>query len=305
MPNSVLSGFSVGRPTALIIDMSASGTTITPIIDGYELKSGIVSSLNGGNTLDIAYEQQIEQLLHRNIPPWYQKALPTTSSSSSSISQPSSTIPVYTSSSSITSSTPLLTQILPSLSTSFQAYHRRIGVQDIKHLFAYLPTQSTALFPSENQTIDYLVSNGMGSVPSSYELPDGTVLEPSYTLCGEIVDRVYFPQSHTVSSISTDSLQISQTGQKRSRTLLQQDRQLQQLQQQQQQCILDKKMICFEEENLSDLIYLSLSKVDVDVRKELLSNLHFVGGCSLIKGVASRVSKELNEILPSQFKVNA
>lgn len=49
--NPVLSSFSMGRPTSLVVDSGGDGTTITAVHDGYVLKKGIVRSPVGGHLL--------------------------------------------------------------------------------------------------------------------------------------------------------------------------------------------------------------------------------------------------------------
>lgn len=58
-----------------------------------------------------------------------------------------------------------------------------------------------------------------------------------------------------------------------------------------------------DEESLSDLVFLCVSQCDVDVRRELLGNIHIVGGGSRIDGIAQRLAYELTEIVPSHIKV--
>lgn len=45
MSSATLSGFSAGRPTCMVVEVGASGTTITPVIDGYTIKKALVRSL--------------------------------------------------------------------------------------------------------------------------------------------------------------------------------------------------------------------------------------------------------------------
>lgn len=49
--NPVLSSFSMGRPTSLVIDSGGDGTTISAVHDGYVLKKGIIRTPVGGHLL--------------------------------------------------------------------------------------------------------------------------------------------------------------------------------------------------------------------------------------------------------------
>jgi actin-related protein len=59
MPSSVLSAFSCGLSTSLVVDVGHDGTFVCPVVDGYELKQTVVSSSNGGRAID---QQLIQRL---------------------------------------------------------------------------------------------------------------------------------------------------------------------------------------------------------------------------------------------------
>uniref|UniRef100_A0A3B0MP46 Actin-related protein, putative n=1 Tax=Theileria annulata TaxID=5874 RepID=A0A3B0MP46_THEAN len=50
---AALTAFSVGRSSALIVDVGAGGCTVSPVHEGISLQSTIQDSLIGGNTLDL------------------------------------------------------------------------------------------------------------------------------------------------------------------------------------------------------------------------------------------------------------
>lgn len=57
-----------------------------------------------------------------------------------------------------------------------------------------------------------------------------------------------------------------------------------------------------ERDSLSDLIYASINMCDVEVRKELFSNILLVGGGSQMTGLQQRLVHELTELAPSHMK---
>lgn len=59
----VLSSFAAGRSTALVVDIGASTTTVSPIYDGYVVKKGIQSQALAGNALT----EQLWQLLEGSL----------------------------------------------------------------------------------------------------------------------------------------------------------------------------------------------------------------------------------------------
>ena len=50
-PSAMLSSFAYGRQTALVVDVGHSGSRVTPLVDGYCLTNGSVSSERGGRWL--------------------------------------------------------------------------------------------------------------------------------------------------------------------------------------------------------------------------------------------------------------
>lgn len=68
--DAMLSSFCAGRATSLVVDLGASGTTITPIIDGYSLTNSTVRSNRGGDWLDIQLSAALTTAGH-NIRPWF------------------------------------------------------------------------------------------------------------------------------------------------------------------------------------------------------------------------------------------
>lgn len=70
--SGVLSAFSTGKASALVIDIGASNTSVTPVTDGMILKKGVMKSPLGGNWIS----QQIRLMLAQqespvNITPHY------------------------------------------------------------------------------------------------------------------------------------------------------------------------------------------------------------------------------------------
>ena len=54
----MLSSFWAGRANSLVVDIGASGTSISPIIDGYELRRSSMRLNRGGDTIDkLLYEE--------------------------------------------------------------------------------------------------------------------------------------------------------------------------------------------------------------------------------------------------------
>ena len=58
-PSGMLSGFSAGRPTSLVIDLGARETRIIPVVDGFVLRNAVLTTNRGGNWLDQRVLQEI------------------------------------------------------------------------------------------------------------------------------------------------------------------------------------------------------------------------------------------------------
>lgn len=54
---------------------------------------------------------------------------------------------------------------------------------------------------------------------------------------------------------------------------------------------------------IHELTYQSITKCDVDVRKELFSNIVMSGGTTMFTGIAERLNKELVGLAPATIKV--
>lgn len=268
MPGSSLSSFSVGRPTALVVDIGAAGTSITPVIEGYSVRRAAIQSAMGGQLLDhIIFHYLSDGKC--TIKPWFDKT--------------GASVP-----------------------NSLRKLHIFDIVRDVKQWMCLVPPTSIA---NGGDPINHL--------PPPYELPDGTVLNSSYTLC-TLPEQCYFPSCRLPSTnnfvqfyldqqISTHgylyygspqqcpvppcaaghSDLVPQGTRKRSRSLAE----------------MPGEHTTPEHESLSDLIYCSLARADADYRKELASNIILAGGGSLLDGLAQRLNRELNEITPSHIKI--
>ena len=52
MNNSVLASFSAGRQTSMVIDLGATETRVTPVVDGFVVNGGAYKTVRGGDWLD-------------------------------------------------------------------------------------------------------------------------------------------------------------------------------------------------------------------------------------------------------------
>ncbi|TIA89124.1 hypothetical protein E3P99_02237 [Wallemia hederae] len=65
--DSVLSAFAAGKSTALIIDIGAESTSVTPIVDGFVLRKGVLRNNVGGTQVTNHYLNSLEQTQRDNL----------------------------------------------------------------------------------------------------------------------------------------------------------------------------------------------------------------------------------------------
>jgi actin-related protein len=70
----LISSFSVGRATALVLDSGGSVTSAVPVYDGYVLKKGVFHQSIGGNILSQQIRDHIKNNLHLDVTPLYKIA---------------------------------------------------------------------------------------------------------------------------------------------------------------------------------------------------------------------------------------
>merc|ERR1711964_168304 len=67
--------------------------------------------------------------------------------------------------------------------------------------------------------------------------------------------------------------------------------------------LFDPSFIGAEQEGIDKLTFASIMKCDVDIRKDLYSNVVLSGGTTMISGIENRVSKEMNALAPRSMTV--
>jgi len=68
--------------------------------------------------------------------------------------------------------------------------------------------------------------------------------------------------------------------------------------------LFQPSLIGMEQEGVQQLLYTSVMKCDVDIRKDLYSNIVLSGGSSMFPGIKERLNKELCALAPASMKIN-
>jgi len=68
--------------------------------------------------------------------------------------------------------------------------------------------------------------------------------------------------------------------------------------------LFNPTLIGMEQEGIHQLLYQSIMKCDVDIRKDLYANVVLSGGTSCFPGLQERLTKEVTALAPASMKVN-
>jgi len=69
------------------------------------------------------------------------------------------------------------------------------------------------------------------------------------------------------------------------------------------EALFDPSMVGLEDEGIHNLIYNSIMKCDVDIRKDLYANIVLSGGSTMYPGIHERVEKEVTALAPPSMKI--
>ena len=266
---AMVGAFCHGRTTGVVVDLGASHTTVSPVVDGYVLEKSVVSTTRGGNWLDA----QIREILaHKSIDlkPWYEKE-------GYQISSVRTT-------------------------ASFRQFHIDEISRDLKHWMCFVSRTAIGEQPSDENGFHPRVSQ----LPC-YELPDGTVVAASDSLC--LATERFFAAGRTRGPPAPPAMQKAQTStssvssavaaaSKSSKSGILAVPLMLGVPTYAQKLDIDPSL-----DPLHELIYASIAKCDPDCRKEMTSNIVLIGGGSLMDGIQPRLAAELAELLPAQLKV--
>ena len=286
-PTPMLAAFSHGRQTALVVDIGAGGTRVTPVVDGFVLKQSQRRSGRGGDWIG---NVQWKALLENKalLRPRYQqmgggRMISTTGSSGSA------------------------------MATQGRGIFHRWAMQDLmyelrssKHVA--LPdwqSSRTLLFSSQAEDDDDAMKKDndddddddeeeeeqqdnnnpeTADEAAVFELPDGTLIDLTTKVGKDLcrvpelmfADKLPFMSEDTIASSSSSSSSI-----------LNEHSSLSNL-------------------PLHELIHSALSAVgDVDARKDLAASILLTGGSSLFSGLEERLSYEVSQNVTFKTKVLA
>ena len=69
------------------------------------------------------------------------------------------------------------------------------------------------------------------------------------------------------------------------------------------ECLFKPKMLGMDIPGVHELIYQSIQKADLDLRRELYQSIYLSGGTTMFPGISERMSKEITALAPASIKV--
>lgn len=264
-PSPMLAAFSLGRQTALMVDIGASGSCVTPVVDGLVLKHSQRRNGRGGDWLgNITWKALLEQTKVKQIQPRYMTL--NRKNKSSLLSSSSSSI--------------FYRRAMNDLMYEIRT-EPFITLYDMDSDNIRIPFRNGKVDPSSlsaagapGSPMDISNDDINTAAESQYQLPDGTTIDLS-TSFGQ--DLCQLPEL-----LFCDTLPFGSTSTE-----------------QQQSSLLPT----MSNSPLHQLVHESLLAVgDVDVRKELAGSICLVGGTSLLPNIDTRLSQEITKMLPSFVK---
>ena len=268
-PAPMLAAFSTGRQTALVIDIGAGGTRVTPVVDGLLLAQSQRRSGRGGDWLG---HMTWNALLQAKITPTPRYLLRNGSREATS--------PLFR--------TWAMQELMYELRTEPFVKVESVG-QEGRRIPFTKQEGSEGPIDQEMESIYESISPPAtpGSVtsrmtdlqPAFYTFPDGTIVDLANTTIGK--DLTNLPELFFANKLpfqGSSTLSVSSSSSRNSlKTLM--------------------------DAPLQELIHQSLLSVgDVDIRKELTSNIILTGGSSLFPNLDARLSWELSQLLPAFTK---
>jgi actin-like protein 6A len=158
--NAVMSAFSSGRTTACVVDLGASGTRITPVVDGFTLNKSIMETSRGGDSIDTLVSAALANS-GIAVQPWFAVSKKNNIDESSK-GKGKSKVKVKSNELKV--------------SESLRAMHSRDVVRDVKKWMSFVPYMPV---PTENR---HKFITEVIKLPE-YELPDGTMISHNDDIC--------------------------------------------------------------------------------------------------------------------------
>lgn len=267
-PTPMLAAFSHGRQTCLVVDIGASGTRVTPVVDGLLIKQAQRRSGRGGDWLSNCLWQaaSLQQEKKIVLTPRYQVKAAQKSTLA--------VVPAVAAADVIAKS-----GIFHRWAMHDLMYELRTSEHVDLPQWWYDPTVPFVYPDSENSSSS---GDDMDAESSTkhYELPDGTLIDLTTRIGKDLcrAPELLFSEGCPFQDQMSEEQKAAS------------------------QAILDQQLT-LSNLPLHKLVHSSLSAVaDVDVRKDLAATILLTGGLSVVKNLEKRLSLELPRITSAAYK---
>ena len=273
-PDAVMTAFSVGRATALVLDSGGGITSAVPVYDGFVLKKGILHQPLAGDSIVDKIKQQLEVDLNYTITPHYKIAK---KKSVEKNHQPEIEL-----------------RQLEGITDSFNDYQINRVLNEFKETICQV---SDTAFEE-----DVLSSRSK----KTFEFPDG--FSHSFGLDRfKLPEMLFQPNVYDVTQPKSeeDSEEKDQEQDK------EQSEDLETEKEKEKETEKDESMQIDQEKEskfvgVHDMVYNSINNCDIDLRPLLFNNVVVTGGNTLFKGFNERLNYELPLKAPgSKIKIHA
>mmetsp|Transcript_32900 Transcript_32900/g.69226 ORF Transcript_32900/g.69226 Transcript_32900/m.69226 type:complete len:560 (+) Transcript_32900:149-1828(+) len=291
-PSPMLSSFAYGRQTSLVIDVGHSGSRVTPLVDGYCLSNGSVSSGRGGRWLGNIQKSVLEGVwdvngtIVNNWNGWGDAS----GDSGRPPCREGGIIPRYllhpTSPEKCSGNkleimkqssfhSMAIHEVMYEMMTSSHIRTLESSEEESVPFCGYgdKDEESTRLDNDVDMEVDKKEDEDDDDEGSCYVLPDGTKVDLAHSRAGKDLCRL--PELLYSETLPSFIQPTTNDNNNYSGNML----------------------------PLQQLIHKSLTQIlDVNLRKELSSNIILTGGASLFPTLDKRLSIELGKVLPSSYK---
>ncbi|KAK4510650.1 uncharacterized protein ATC70_005082 [Mucor velutinosus] len=269
-PDAVMTAFSVGRATALVLDSGGGVTSAVPVYDGFVLKKGILHQPLAGDSIVDKIKQQLDAELNYTITPHYKIAK---KKAVEKDQQPDIEL-----------------RPLEGITDSFNEYQINRVLNEFKETICQVADtgfEEDALSSRSKKTFEFPDGFSHSFGLDRFKLPEMLFQPNVYDSTAPKKTEEKTEHEDREASEDKDKDKEKETTEKDDAMQVDQEK--------------DSKFI-----GVHDMVYNSINNCDIDLRPLLFNNVVVTGGDTLFKGFNERLNHELPLKAPgSKIKIHA